>query len=224
MAHENVTLANIELIVLWLVKQATKDKKRLSKLKEILATLESGENVENRTLSTWMGNEFDCIANDWQNYKSMQEYYADKPHEVEEYEDYFRKGMFDYNKAEGYSRRNKKTAKRFYNSAESKFETALEYLQGIVSKDKSLREWFDRDTEWCVDNNVDPDPVNMPRVITSRSLDNLGSAPTRLPRKIDVKINCVKNTIDILLNPIPKVSKEVMKEKLRQLRERINKR
>jgi len=45
-----------------------------------------------------------------------------------------------------------------------------------------------------------------------------------LPRKIDVKINCVKNTIDILLNPIPKVSKEVMKEKLRQLRERINKR
>jgi len=24
-AHENVTLANIELIVLWLVKQATKD-------------------------------------------------------------------------------------------------------------------------------------------------------------------------------------------------------
>lgn len=199
------------------MKQETKDKKRLAKLKEILATLKSDQDVANRTLRTWMGDDFDCIANDWHNYKIMQEYYADKPFEVEEYEAYLKKALFDYNKAEGYSRRNNKTAKKFYNSAENKFETALEYLQEIISKDQSLVCWFDRDTEWSVDNNIGLDPVSIPRVITSRSLDNLGSASTGLPRKIDVKIGCVKSAINALENPIPKVGEEVKKAKLEQL-------
>ncbi len=40
------------------MKQAIKDKKRLDKLKEILATLESGQDVANRTLRAWMGVRF----------------------------------------------------------------------------------------------------------------------------------------------------------------------
>jgi exonuclease VII small subunit len=201
------------------VKQATKDKKCLVKLKEILATLESGKDVPNRALKVWMDGDFDCIANEWGNYKSMQEYYADKPCEVEQYEDYFRKGMFDYNKAEGYSRKGNKAAEKFYNSSENKFETALEYLQGIVDKDSSLHGWFDRDVGWSEDNNIAPYPVSMPRVITSRSLDNL-SAIGGL-KKINVKINCVKGAIENLLNPTSNISTEEQARQLKKMLKRI---
>lgn len=189
------------------MKQATKDKKRLGKLKDILAMLESGQDVANRTLRTWMGDDFACIDNDWQYYKSMQEYYAYKPDEIKQYELYLKKALFAYNR-------------KAYTVAERKFEVALEYLQEIVARDKDLMAWFDRDTEWSVDNNIGPDPVQMPRVITSRSLDNLVSAPTGLPRKIDVKIGCVERVIDALENPIPEMTeadKEAQTKKLKQL-------
>jgi len=201
------------------VKKVIKDKKRLVKLKEILAILESGKDVPNRALKVWMDGDFDCIANEWENYKSMQEYYADKPCEVEQYEDYFRKGMFDYNKAEGYSRKGNKTAEKFYNSSENKFETALEYLQGIVDKDPSLHGWFDRDVGWSEDNNIAPYPVSMPRVITSRSLDNLSA--TSGFKKINVKINCVKGVIENLLNPTPNISIEEQAKQLKKMLKRI---
>lgn len=199
------------------MKQATKDKKRLTKLKEILATLKNGGHVQNRKLETWMGDDFDCIANHWKYYQDRKAEFKDKPDEIKQYEAYLKKAMFDYGKAESY--RSGKAAKKFYDSAENKFETALEYLQEIISEDQSLREWFDRDTEWGVDNNIGPDPVGMPRVVTSRSLDNL--MPSAWPKKIDVKIDCVEKAIDALENPTPKVSKEVIKAKLEQLRNTI---
>ena len=183
------------------MKQATKDKKRLGKLKDILAMLESGQDVANRTLRTWMGDDFACIDNDWQYYKSMQEYYAYKPDEIKQYELYLKKALFAYNR-------------KAYTVAERKFEVALEYLQEIVARDKDLMAWFDRDTEWSVDNNIGPDPVQMPRVITSRSLDNLHLK--NRPKKIDVKIGCVESAIDVLENPIPEMT-EAQTKKLKRL-------
>jgi len=200
-AHENVTLANIELIVLRLVKQATKDKKRLGKLKEILATLESGQDVANRTLKTWMSDDFDCIAMRWDYYQQMKEEFQDKPGEIKQYDLYLKKALFAYNR-------------KAYIVAERKFEIALEYLQEIVARDKDLIAWFDRDTEWCVENNIGPDPLQMPRVVTSRSLDNLHLK--NRPKKIDVKIGCVESAIDVLENPIPEMT-EAQTKKLKRL-------
>jgi hypothetical protein len=34
--------------------------------------------------------------------------------------------------------------------------------------------WFDRDTAWTADSSISIDPVGVPRVVTSKSLDAQG--------------------------------------------------
>jgi len=196
------------------VKQATKDKKRLDKLKEILATLESGDNVENRTLRTWMGNDFDCIASRWEYYQENKAEFKHKPDEIKQYEIYLRKALFDYSKAEGYSVG--KTARKFYDSADGKFETLLEYLQEIIIDD-SLRVWFDRPIDFSIGEGFSLDPIGVPRVVTSCSLDNLNLKSW--PKKIDVKIGCVESAINALENPIPELTEEDKKTQTKKLKQ-----
>jgi len=196
------------------VKQATKDKKRLDKLKDILTTLESGDNVENRTLRAWMGDDFDCIASRWEYYQEDKAEFKHKPDEIKQYEIYLRKALFDYNKAEGYSVG--KTARKFYNSADGKFETLLEYLQEIII-DNNLRVWFDRPIDFSIGEGFLLDPVSVPRVVTSRSLDNLNLKSW--PKKIDVKIDCVENAINALENPIPEPTEEDKKAQAKKLKQ-----
>jgi exonuclease VII small subunit len=186
------------------VKQAIKDKKRLDKLKEILATLESGQDVANRTLRAWMGDDFDCIANRWEYYQEDKAEFKDKPDEIKQYEIYLKKALFAYNK---------KT--KAY--ADGSFETALEYLQEIIVNN-SLRVWFDRPIDFSISEGFSLDPIGVPRVVTSRSLDNLNLKSW--PKKIDVKIGCVESAIDALENPIPELTEEEKKaqeKKLKQL-------
>lgn len=196
------------------MKQATKDKKRLDKLKDILTTLESGDNVENRTLRAWMGDDFDCIASRWEYYQEDKAEFKHKPDEIKQYEIYLRKALFDYNKAEGYSVG--KTARKFYNSADGKFETLLEYLQEIII-DNNLRVWFDRPIDFSIGEGFLLDPVSVPRVVTSRSLDNLNLKSW--PKKIDVKIGCVENAINALENPIPEPTEEDKKAQAKKLKQ-----
>jgi len=199
------------------VKQATKDKKRLSKLKEILATLKSGQDVANRTLRTWLTtDEYASFESDWREQIEWRNFYKDKPYEIKQYELYLKKALFDYNKAEGY--RIGKTAKKFYNSAESKFETALEYLQEITNngRDSDMLLWFDRNTEWTIDGDVGTDSDSMPRVVTSRSLENRGGFMPLYSKK-EVKSMCVERAINALENPITKEDKKAQAKKLKQL-------
>jgi len=76
--------------------------------------------------------------------------------------------------------------------------------------------WFDRNTEWTIDGEAGIDPDSIPRVVTSRSLENRGGF-IPLYSKNEVKRNCVERAIDTLENPITKVSEEVKKAKLKQL-------
>jgi hypothetical protein len=188
------------------VKQATKDKKRLSKLKEILATLESGENVQNRMLKSWLTTDgYVGFESDWNEQVEWREFYKNKPYEIKQYELYLKKALFAYNK-------------KAYAFADGQFETALEYLQEITNdgRDADMLLWFDRNTEWTIDGDVGADPDSMPRVVTSRSLENRGGLMP-LYSKNKVKCICVERAIDALENPIPKTSEEVKKEKLKQL-------
>ena len=196
------------------MKQAIKDKKRLGKLKEILATLESGQDVANRTLRTWMYGDFDCITSRWEYYQKDKIEFKHKPDEIKKYEIYLRKALFDYNKAEGC--RVGKIARKFYDSADGKFEILLEYLQEIIT-DNNLRLWFDRPIDFSVGEGFLLDPVGVPRVVTSRSLDNL--MPKIWPKKIDVKIGCVESSINALENPIPELTEEDKKTQTKKLKQ-----
>ena len=122
-------------------KLSTEEIKRLAKLEAIAAKLKRGENVQNRLLRTWLGeNEYEQLENEWQEQLELRGELKDKPSELKRYEEKLKQATFNYNRAEGYSSKGKhNTAKTFYNKSESLCEDAPEILQEILHYDSSLR-------------------------------------------------------------------------------------
>ena len=155
--------------------------------------------------------EYECCLSDWQNQLQIRQDLNDKPDELKRYEDKLKKAIFHYSRAEGYSAKGKhSTAKKFYNSSESLCEDALEILQEIVAADASLQMWFDRGLDFGHGSLVDAQLGNLPRVITSRSVDRQ-TTDSRLMSKREVKIAAVEWAISALLAVEP-VDKEERKE------------
>ena len=176
-----------------------KERKRLSKLEGILEQLKREENVQNRMLQTWLSEEeYAEFENEWQSQIELREEQKDKPPEIVEYEERLRKGIFDYNKGEGYSTRgHRESARKFHASAQVHFEEALEYLQEIIQADPNLQVWFDRSLDFETSGHLSIDPIGMPRIVTSRSMDKLGK-DSRIWTKKEVKISVVERAIDKL--------------------------
>jgi tetratricopeptide (TPR) repeat protein len=170
--------------------------KHLAKLETIADKLKRGENVQNRQLHTWLSDdEYAQIEAEWQEQLELREELKDKPSELKRYEEKLREATFNYNRAEGYSSKGKHTsAKKFYNKSESLCEDALEILQEILHYDSSLRVWFDRDISFEVGGDLSADIVSMPRLVTSRSHENL-SDESRLTSKQSVKLAVVERAM-----------------------------
>lgn len=177
------------------------DVRRKAKLELLLERLRRGENVQNRDLRTWLGEDgyTDYEAECRQQCELRNEVKA-KPSAVQEYERRLKRALLAYNKGEGASSKGrKKAASTHYRAAETQFEILLEYLQEIIAADQSLREWFDRDTDWTASSELGLDPVSVPRVVTSRSLDNRGGGITRqLRNKRDLKIKAVEQALAVV--------------------------
>jgi len=151
--------------------------KRLNKLEAIADKLKRGENVQNRQLQTWLSeDEYAQLEYEWKEQLELRSELKDKPSDLKRYEEKLREATFNYNRAEGYSSKGKhSTAKKFYNKSESLCEDALEILQEILHSDSSLRVWFDRDISFEVGGDLSADIVSLPRLVTSRSHEKLGS-------------------------------------------------
>jgi len=188
------------------------EQNRLAKLNGMLDELRRGENVQNRRLATWLTEaEYEGFESDWESQLQIREELSDKPDELKRYEDKLKKAIFNYSRAEGYSTKGKhSTAKKFYNSSDSHCEDALEILQEIVAADASLHIWFDRGLDFGHGSLVDAQLGNLPRVITSRSLDRQ-TTDSRLMSKREVKIAAVEWAISALL-AVEAVDKEERKE------------
>ena len=74
----------------------------------------------------------------------------------------------------------------------------MEVLQEIVEADASLQMWFDRGLDFGHGSLVDAQLGNLPRVVTSRSLDRQ-TTDSRLMSKREVKIFAVEIAISTLL-------------------------
>ncbi len=74
----------------------------------------------------------------------------------------------------------------------------MEILQEIVAADASLHIWFDRGLDFGHGSLVDAQLGNLPRVITSRSLDRQ-TTDSRLMSKREVKIAAWELAISALL-------------------------
>jgi len=170
--------------------------KRLNKLEGIAEKLKHGENVQNRQLQTWLSEEeYEQLEYEWQEQLELREELKDKPSDLKRYEKKLREATFNYNRAEGYSRKgNHSTAKKFYNKSESLCEDALEILQEILHYDSTLRVWFDRDISFEVGGDLSADIVWLPRLVTSRSHEKLND-DSRLTSKQSVKLVVVERSM-----------------------------
>jgi hypothetical protein len=174
-------------------KLTAEEAKRLAKLETIADKLKRGENVQNRQLQKWLSEE-ECeqLEYEWKEQLELRNELKDKPSDLKRYEEKLREATFNYNRAEGYSSKGKhSTAKKFYNKSESLCEDALEILQEILHYDSSLRVWFNRDISFEVGGDLSADIVSLPRLVTSRSNEKLGS-DSRLTRKQSVKLAVVE--------------------------------
>ena len=148
--------------------------------------------------------EYEGFESDWESQLQIREQLNDKLDVLKRYEDKLKKAIFNYSRAEGYSPKGKhSTAKKFYTNSESHCEDALEILQEIVDADASLHMWFDRGLDFGHRSLVDAQLGNLPRVITSRSLDRQ-TTDSRLMSKREVKIAAVQYAISALLADVGK--------------------
>ena len=83
-------------------------------------------------------------------------------------------------------------------------------MQEIVDADASLHMWFERGLDFGHGSLVDAQLGNLPRVVTSRSLDRQ-TTDSRLMSKHEVKIAAVEWAINALLAVEP-LDKEERKE------------
>lgn len=181
--------------------EAMRTVRKKQKLESFLTRLNSGIAVQNRDLRIWLS--ADVYADYLEACKQQTELRAEikqKPMQIIAYEARLKRALFVYNKAEGASAKGRSaTARKFYNNADVLFERTLEFLQEIIYQDQSLCVWFDRDTTWAADAEAGCDPVSIPRVVTSRSLDNNGGGLlTMLQDKAALKITAVEREIERL--------------------------
>ena len=195
-----------------MIKISKIEQNRLAKLNLMLDELRRGKNVQNRRLAKWLTKkEFESFKSDWKIQQQIREELKDKPDELRRYENKIHQATFSDNKAEFFRMRgNKDKSTKFRNLSESFCEEALEILQEIVDADASLQMWFDRGLDFGHGSLVDAQLGNLPRIVTSRSLDNQTS-DNRLLSKREVKIAAVEMAISTLL-AIEAVDKKERKE------------
>ena len=178
-------------------KELTREEQtKLDKLEAIAEKFKRGDNIQNRQLQTWLSDdEYAQIDAEWQEQLELREELKDKPSDLQRYEEKLKQATFNYNRAEGYSSKGKRsTANQFYNKSESLCEDALEILQEVLHYDSSLRVWFDRDISFEVGGDLSADIVSLPRLVTSRSNEKL-SDDSRLTSKQSVKLTVVERAI-----------------------------
>lgn len=173
--------------------------KKLVKLDSILNQLKRGKNVQNRTLMRWLDkDEFEMIEEAWLEQKKLRCEFDDKPEVIKEYESYLKKGIFFDNRANYYQRKGHlSVAAKFSKDRDVICERALEWLQELIFAHPEYCIWFDREIDFSHGSLIDASILNLPRLVTSRSLDKC-SGNMMLQSKCDIKINVVNYAIEKL--------------------------
>jgi len=182
--------------------------------------LRRGENMQNRRIQTWLTEtEYEGFESDWESQQQIREELKDKAYEIKRYENKLHQATFNNNKAERFRKRgNLDKAAELRNLSNTQCEEALEILQEIVDADASLHMWFDRGLDFGHGSLIDAQLGNLPRVVTSRSLDRQ-TTDSRLLSKREVKIATVERAISALLAVEPVDKKERKEQESTKLSE-----
>ena len=177
-------------------KLTAEESKRLAKLEAIVDKLKHGKNVQNRQLQTWLSeDEYSQIEVEWQEQLELREELKDKPSDLKRYEEKLKEAIMMRNRSDAYHRKgNKALSYKLDSKCESLCEDALEILQEIVQYDASLQIWFDRELDFGHGSLVDASIGNLPRIVTSRSIDKK-RGDIRLASKQSVKLAVVERAM-----------------------------
>lgn len=172
---------------------------RLRKLREIASKLEQGVSVAPRTLENWLDDDFQKIADAWQEQLDLRAELKNKPAEVAEYEELLHKANFYNSRAEALEVKRSAAHGKFEDQALNYYAEALAQIQDSVRSNPGLQVWFDRDVFGSEGDVIDTAAGRMPLPVTSRSKDNRGGGITaRLKTKTETKLDVVRFAISEL--------------------------
>lgn len=210
---------------------------RKQRIKELLLAIECGDYVAKRDFEIAIGRTYAKQYKElWANQLELRK--VEIPQAVKDYERMLQDAIMWHGRLDAYSGRKSSSTKlivnRFQVGSELKnkvdglFERAYIKLQEIVSTDKSLIIWFDRDIDFSFDSNISIDCDGMPRVITSKSPNNLAKGKLEQmfgwQTKSDLKLLLLQKALldldgDATTNESTKVDSRKLKEMLGKLRE-----
>lgn len=204
---------------------------RLKRIKKRLDQLRQGKDVQLRDIATALGpDRFEAMEAVWAEQLKLRK--PEKPSAIKHYEDALNKAVLLHGKLDAQAGKGKNTD-ALRRRVDKAFEAAWETLQEVIASDQSLRSWFDRDIDFGFDTNLGLDPVRMPRVLTSRSLENVGNAKcafnqiNRRQNKIDALEAAEKELADLLMTDEQKHSQSQQEQadaaKLQSLLKKVKK-
>lgn len=184
--------------------------RRLKRLNDLLAKLNSGKNVAIRDLKNAL------TEDEWYKYEMVSEHSKidnDKqlPDLLKIYADYLKKADFFFSRAQAL--RNNPNSKRDHlgrtgkarlnDKAESEYENALLILEDFVEvnkNDPNLFSWFDRDFSFEQDatNFVNADAGYVPRLKASRSKYSRTPKRNKTLEMRNAKMQAIQDAIDAL--------------------------
>lgn len=179
----------------------TEKKRRLKRLKELLARLKRGDDITRRDLKSVLSEE------QWNEYEEANQYLSvdysesiDRPAELDIYLEKIKQADFYHARASSTPKtersridgRNRSGSQRLYHQAEASYEDALMYLCGVldghdVQLAQELRLWLDRVIDTDIEKRPTADPQSVPRIKGSRSIhseSNKGANKFELKRRL----------------------------------------
>lgn len=165
---------------------------RLERIKVLIKRLESGSDVQARDLEIVLSTkQRKAMTRAWQEQKELRS--IKKPASVAKYEKLLHQAVLWHGKLDRFSSYKPKSATvivdraaktaEIKNKCDRAFEDAFEHLQEIFAADPTVQIWFDRALDFSFETQLGIDPESMPRVITSRSPDNMGDVKATFGQK-----------------------------------------
>ena len=169
---------------------------KISRIKTLIARLEAGETVSNRSLGRVLTEaQIRALEADWVEEKSLRK--VAKPLDIKKYEAMVKNALLLNGRADRMHSLKTPAHKiiALSNKAESAFLNAFLFLEEAIERDNSIRLWIDRDLE-----NEAWDPIGIPRVIGSQSFECLQKHKVPFPvlTKRQLKIQILGAALDVL--------------------------
>lgn len=172
---------------------------KIARMKTLIARLEQGEDVQARDILVMLTadqkTQYEAAWTEQQELRALK-----KPDDIVEYEKLLNKAIVLDARAEQYTPKKmngkalnstaaESATTKLRASATNAFEHALSRLEEIVTVDPDLRYWFDRDLDFNLASSMTDDVHTLPRVITSKSINNLARTDTeRFGKKTKTQI------------------------------------